>query len=346
MDKIYLDTSALIAAANKNDEYHNDAILFFSLNQKSKIYLYYSDLTITELKRNRKKFDPLIMELLLNNEKLNFKIIEFHKHIKLYQEIANISMYYENPVPNYHSSKNQDDALHLATASIAQIPILLSTNFKDITKPNIAMDIHKGNQKAGYNHYLQTIDFQEYNQYLSQDKIDVIFKPNFNLEKFNSKYKIATKKIKISKKYINIALKSYELLNLKNTLTNCLQALKFIIEADACLKNNLEKPFNTLVKEIKSNFMEKDLKTNNQFFDFYQTLKETTKNFKKIPLQEMEVKIINCLIETNHWVNIYINYQEMLSIKHSEKVYQSNKELKKRLNQKNLPLINTSPQKP
>ena len=344
MCKFYLDTSAIITILDKKDKQHQDAIIFYSLSQTNKISLYFSSLTKEELKKNEYKYLESELKSLLKYKQLNFKFINYENNKKLHQEIINLAMYYQSPVPRYNSKKLQNDAMHAALASIAQIPLIISTNFKDLVNNEITNAIHEGNIKAGYNQFTQILDFREYNLNFNKNDFSIINQKDFPLQRFNTKYNQANHKIKLSKDTLEIAEIFYMDSNYYQVTLKCKEALYFIMEADAIIKNNPITHRKILLKEIKSNFMEGEINTNTQFYNFHQQLTKTANNFKKIPLKEIESQIKYWLIETNIWINIYSNYQKKLSIEQATITKDINQVIKEDLKKKNIPLIRLTPQ--
>ena len=343
MCKVYLDTSAIGAAIDLNDDHHINALHFISLCQKEKTILHYSNITMDELTKHQNKFTEEKINNLLKNPFLNFKVIDFSNNNKLYQEISNLAMYYENPAPRYSQEKLRNDSLHVALASIAQIPIIISTNFGDLVNEHVVKAIFKGNQTGGYDHFIQIMDFQEYNKLFLENKIDHSTKQDAVLGRFHSRHIQAKKRIKANNNALKRAYKYYLNLNLKKALQEGCRALDFLIEADSIIKNGLILPRNKLLTDLIKTFMKEDQSINNKFFELYQNMNNTTKNFNRTPLNQIEANIKNLLKDTDMWTNFFINYHKSLLWEQAKQTYDIHKEIRKQLAKKNIPMFSPVP---
>ena len=343
MCKLYLDTSAIGALIDKKDRFHHDAINFFYTCLKEDINLYYSDLTKIEFNQKPKVFPPEEIEKIFNNPNLKFKKINYLSNKKLHQEIINIAMNYQNPAPKYSRKNLQNDALHVAIATIAQIPVIISTNFKHLVTSDSVNEIYKGNLASGYDQFIQIIDFQEYNHLSQTEHFKDITNPNLNLKRQNTRNIKANQKINLSKKKFDYAKFLQKEFEFKSTISTCAQCLELLIIADSILKYGIAPTNQQLLKYAESQFMFGHQEQNYRFLNFNQTLKENAKNFNLIPKNEIKPKVSAWLKETSFWINTYINYKDNLTLIQDDAIIENYEKIQNKLNQKKITKISLDP---
>jgi predicted nucleic acid-binding protein len=138
--RIYIDTSVINGLYSEDVDIKIATKEFFEFVQKSGAILYSADLIVEEIdrtpeesKRNRLK------------EALTEYDVEF---LPFSDEIENLASIYiqEKVIP----IKYLPDAIHIATASLHNIPALVSWNFEHIVKLKTKVEINRINRQHGY----------------------------------------------------------------------------------------------------------------------------------------------------------------------------------------------------
>ena len=140
--RIYIDTSVINGLFTDNSDIKITTEKFFEFVKKTGAVLYSADLivkeidrTLEEAKRNRLK------------EALAEYDVEFLPYSDEIEKMAHIYTR-EKVIP----VKYLPDAVHIATASIHNIPILVSWNFEHMVNINRIRKINIINEIAGYKH--------------------------------------------------------------------------------------------------------------------------------------------------------------------------------------------------
>lgn len=138
--RIYIDTSVI------NGLYADDVDIkiathkFFEFAKKSGAVLYSADLIVKEIDRTPQESKRYKLKEALAEYDLEF--------LPLDDEIENLANIYiqERIIP----AKYLPDAIHIATASIHNIPTLVSWNFEHIVKLKTKVEINRMNRKFGH----------------------------------------------------------------------------------------------------------------------------------------------------------------------------------------------------
>jgi predicted nucleic acid-binding protein len=133
--RIYIDTSVI--GGYFDDEFSDDTKLFFNEILEGEYQLVISDLTERELVNAPDKVKNLLKDLALKFEL-----------IKVTQESIDLAAEYikEKVV----GQTSLDDCIHIATATINKVDILISWNFKHIVNINRIRGYNSINLKNGY----------------------------------------------------------------------------------------------------------------------------------------------------------------------------------------------------
>jgi len=130
---LYLDTSVIGGYFDK--EFQEDSRLLFE-NVKDKKYSVF----ISDLKENELKYAPENVRNLLNE--IDYTLLKvMPEHENLAEEYINEKVVGET---------SRDDCIHIATATINEIDVLVSWNFKHIVNVQRIMGYNSVNIKNGY----------------------------------------------------------------------------------------------------------------------------------------------------------------------------------------------------
>lgn len=138
--KLYVDTSVWNFALEKQRHEYSFAREFFNLVKKKRKYeIFVSDLVhgeIMDAHEGRKRF---LRNLLAKHKPLNLEATE---------EAFKLAIIYvsENIIPRNH----QDDAIHIAIATINKCNYIVSYNYKHIVRAKTIRGVHIINQQRGY----------------------------------------------------------------------------------------------------------------------------------------------------------------------------------------------------
>ena len=138
--RIYIDTSVINGLYTKDIDIKMATENFFEFVKKSGAILYSADLIVKEIDRTpqeskRNKIKEALAEY-------DVEFLPFGDEIK---NLANIYIQ-EKVIP----TKYLPDAIHIATASIHNIPVLVSWNFEHIVKLKTKVEINRINREHGY----------------------------------------------------------------------------------------------------------------------------------------------------------------------------------------------------
>lgn len=138
--RIYVDTSVINGLYARDTGIKMATEKFFEFVQKNNAVLYSADLIVKEIDRTpqeskRSKLKEALAEY-------NIEFLPFSEEI---EKTANIYVR-EKIIP----VKYLPDAVHIATASIHNIPILISWNFEHIVKLKTKIEINRINREHGY----------------------------------------------------------------------------------------------------------------------------------------------------------------------------------------------------
>ena len=134
--KFYIDTS--VWGGYWDEEFKEDTRAFFNYMEKNNIVAIYSDVTVEELEGAPQRVERLIKEL----EGIK------KTYIEIGDEERNLASFYIKE--GSLSKKCEDDALHIAVASICKADILVSWNFKHMVNFNLIRQYNSINLKLGY----------------------------------------------------------------------------------------------------------------------------------------------------------------------------------------------------
>lgn len=134
--KVYLDTSVIGGYYDKEFKEHSEKL--FELFIKGEYIAVISTTTITELEKAPEKVRNLLLTIPEEN------IVK----IEITQEMIDLAdMYLEESIV---TTKYSDDALHIATASVSGMDVLVSWNFKHIVNLNKIKQFNAVNLREGY----------------------------------------------------------------------------------------------------------------------------------------------------------------------------------------------------
>ena len=138
--RIYIDTSVINGLFTDNSDIKITTEKFFEFVKKTGAVLYSADLIVKEIDRTLEK---------AKRDRLKEALAEYDVEFLPYSdEIEKMAHIYtrEKVIP----VKYLPDAVHIATASIHNIPILVSWNFEHIVKLKTKVEINRLNRQYGY----------------------------------------------------------------------------------------------------------------------------------------------------------------------------------------------------
>lgn len=138
--RIYIDTSVINGLYGQDANIETSTKSFFEFVQKSGSILYSADLIVKEIDRTPQESKRNKLK-----EALAKYDVEFLPFSDETEKIANIYIR-EKVIP----AKYLPDAVHIATASIHNIPVLVSWNFEHIVKLKTKVEINRINRERGY----------------------------------------------------------------------------------------------------------------------------------------------------------------------------------------------------
>ncbi|MEJ2745490.1 MAG: PIN domain-containing protein [bacterium] len=138
--RIYIDTSVISGLYAQDDEIKIATENFFEFVQKSGVVLYSAELIAEEIDRTpQAERRNHLMEALA---KYDVELLPFSDEIN---SLAN-DYVQKKVVP----AKYLPDAVHIATASVHNVPVLVSWNFEHIVKLKTKVEINRINRTLGY----------------------------------------------------------------------------------------------------------------------------------------------------------------------------------------------------
>ena len=138
--RIYIDTSVINGLYAKDTDMKIATEEFFEFVQKNDAVLYSADLIVKEIDRTPQES---------KRNKLKEALAEYDvEFLPFSEEIGKIADIYiqEKVIP----SKYLPDAVHIATAIIHNIPLLVSWNFEHIVKLKTKVEINRISREHGY----------------------------------------------------------------------------------------------------------------------------------------------------------------------------------------------------
>jgi len=138
--RIYIDTSVINGLYTEDIDIKTATERFFEYVRRSASILYSADLIVKEIDRTPQES---------KRNKLKEALAEYDvEFLPLSDEIEKIANIYiqEKVIP----IKYLPDAIHIATASIHNIPILVSWNFEHIVKFKTKVEINRISREHGY----------------------------------------------------------------------------------------------------------------------------------------------------------------------------------------------------
>jgi predicted nucleic acid-binding protein len=133
--RIYIDTSIL--GGYFDDEFNVDTKLFFDEILRGEYKLVISDLTVRELVNAPERVRTLLRDL-----KIDFEVIT------VTQETIDLATLYINE--KVVGQTSMDDCIHIATATIHKLDLLISWNFKHIVNVIRIRGYNSINLRNGY----------------------------------------------------------------------------------------------------------------------------------------------------------------------------------------------------
>ena len=134
--RIYIDTSVL--GGYFDSEFERDTKMFFSKIRKGEYKIVISDLTERELLNAPENVKSLLKEL---------KLFDY-EFVPVTNESVNLANLYINE--NVVGRTSFDDCIHISTATINKVDILVSWNFKHIVNIKRIRGYNSVNIKNGY----------------------------------------------------------------------------------------------------------------------------------------------------------------------------------------------------
>ena len=134
--RIYADTS--VFGGCLDDEFSEESIAFFKEIQKGKFILVLSTTTMRELEEAPEDVKKILSEIPVDNVEL----IKFSNEIK---ELRDAYLH-----ANILSKASIYDAEHIASASVAEVDMIISWNFKHIVHYDKIIQYHSVNLLHGY----------------------------------------------------------------------------------------------------------------------------------------------------------------------------------------------------
>jgi hypothetical protein len=134
--KIYIDTSVI--GGYYDEEFETETRLFFEEVKQGKFQIIYSSVTEDELLGAPQKVRNVINEILNNNV----------TKVELTEEAVALADAYI--IENVVGKTSREDCFHIAIATLQQVDILLSWNFKHIVNYNRIRGYYGVNMKLGY----------------------------------------------------------------------------------------------------------------------------------------------------------------------------------------------------
>ena len=138
--RIYIDTSVINGLYGKDINIKSATEKFFEYVRTSGSILYSADLIVKEIDRTPQESKRRELKETLAEYDVEF--LPFSDEI---EEIAHIYIR-EKVIP----TKYLPDAVHIATASVHNIPVLVSWNFEHIVKLKTKIEINRINRQFGY----------------------------------------------------------------------------------------------------------------------------------------------------------------------------------------------------
>ncbi|MBN2097063.1 MAG: PIN domain-containing protein [Candidatus Omnitrophica bacterium] len=138
--RIYIDTSVINGLFIEDVDIKTATESFFEYARRSNSVLYSADLIVKEIERTPQE---------LKRNKLERALAEYDvEFLPFSDEVEKIAHLYirEKVIP----SKYLPDAVHIATASVHNISILVSWNFEHIVKLRTKIEINRINRQYGY----------------------------------------------------------------------------------------------------------------------------------------------------------------------------------------------------
>jgi len=138
--KIYLETSIFGRYFEKEEKEHKATFRLFEEIKQDKYEAYASVYVLTELKKTKEKPRRLKLLSLIKDYNINFLETseEDERLMKIYIK--------EGMIPK----SKEDDAFHIASASINNLDLIVSVNFQDINKLKVKKMVKFINKREGY----------------------------------------------------------------------------------------------------------------------------------------------------------------------------------------------------
>lgn len=138
--RIYIDTSVINGLYSDELEIKKTTEIFFEFTQKTGSMLYSADLIVEEIERTPSDSKRNKLKDALSQHEIEF--------LPVTDEVQAIAKLYlgERIIP----AKYSPDAIHIATAVIYNIPVLVSWNFKHIVRLKTKVEIDRINRQFNY----------------------------------------------------------------------------------------------------------------------------------------------------------------------------------------------------
>ena len=138
--RIYIDTSVINGLYSEECEIKIATEKFFEFVQKTGSILYSADLIVEEIERTPSKSKRNKLKDALSQYEIEF--------LPVSDEVQAIARHYlaQRIIP----AKYLPDAIHIATAVIYNIPVLVSWNFEHIVKLKTKVEIERINRQCNY----------------------------------------------------------------------------------------------------------------------------------------------------------------------------------------------------
>ena len=153
--RVYIDTSVIGGCFDEEFKVFSNKFIDDILNQKKIAVI--SDVTIKEIEKAPTHIYQLFQKIIDSN----IEMVEVDEDIEFLAE-----QYIENKII---TDKFKEDALHIATASISKVDVLVSWNFKHIVNYRRMNLYNSVNLKFGYS----TIDIRSPREVISDESEDI-----------------------------------------------------------------------------------------------------------------------------------------------------------------------------
>lgn len=138
--RIYIDTSVINGLYAQDREIASQTEEFFKTTVKMKVVLYCSDLTIAEIKQTPQSLKRNKLIKVIENNQVEILATTDEAHTLGNEYVK------QGVIPKRYLA----DALHIAIASVYNVPVLASWNFEHMVKLKTKIEVNKINKDNNY----------------------------------------------------------------------------------------------------------------------------------------------------------------------------------------------------